>query len=73
MLDLNKEIWEGWSVQDFINSLETEIAMIMSGEDYRRPFKSRGELQAYIIYNQPYYKKPIPEVIDYFAGKYGLE
>lgn len=28
---------------------------------------------AYAISNQPHYKKPIPEVIEYFAYKYGLD
>lgn len=72
MLNYKKEVWEGWTVQDFIDSLQTEIAMIMGGSSYLKPFKSKGELEVYIISNQPYYKKPIPEVIEYFAYKYGL-
>ena len=73
MLNYKKEVWEGWTVQDFIDSLQTEIAMIMGGSSYLKPFKSKGELEAYIISNQPYYKKPIPEVIEYFAYKYWLD
>lgn len=72
MLNYKKEICEGWTVQDFIDSLQTEIAIVMGGGSYIRPFKSRDELAAYIISNQPYYKKPIPEVIEHFACKYGL-
>ncbi len=72
MLNYKKEVWEGWTVQDFIDSLQTEITMIMGGSSYMKPFKSKEELKAYIVSNQPYYKKPIPEVIEYFAYKYGL-
>ncbi len=67
MLNYKKEVWEGWTVQDFIDSLQTEITMIMGGGSYIKPFKSKGELEAYIISNQP-----LPEVIEYFAYKYGL-
>ena len=52
MLNYKKEVWEGWTVQDFIDSLQTEIAMIMGGSSYLKPFKSKEELEAYIISNQ---------------------
>lgn len=72
MLNLKKEIWEGWTVKDFIDSFQSQIAMIMGGSSYVKPFKSKCELEAYLISNQPYYKKSIQEVIEYFAEKYGL-
>ena len=72
ILNYKKEVWEGWTVQDFIDSLQTEVVMIMGGSSYVKPFKNKEELKAYIISNQPYYKKTIPEVIEYFACKYGL-
>lgn len=71
-IDYGREVWEGWTVKDFIDSLQTEIAMIMGGVSYIKPFKSKDELEAYIVSNQPYYKIKIPEVIEYFACKYGL-
>ena len=73
MIDFDKEIWEGWTVKDFIDYFETEIAMIMGGCSYIKPFIDKAHLQLYIISNQPYYKKAIPEVIDYFVDKYGLK
>ena len=47
--------------------------MIMHGESWIFPFKTKAELAAYTRENQPYYKKTIPEVNTYFAKKYGLK
>lgn len=72
MSNLRKEIWEGWSAQDFIDELSDEIDMIMHGESWTPPFKTKAELAKYTKENQPYYKKSIPAVNNYFANKYGL-
>lgn len=72
MANLQREVWEGWTVQNFINELSYEIDMIMSGESFIPPFKTKTELAKYTKENQPYYKKTIPEVNTYFAKKYGL-
>lgn len=72
-IDLNKEIWEGWTVQDFIEELEDPIDMIMSDNSWLEPFKTKAELKKYCMDNQPYYKKAIPEVIEYFANKYNIK
>ena len=45
MLNYKKEVWEGWTVQDFIDSLQTEIAMIMGGSSYLKPLKARENLK----------------------------
>lgn len=68
-----KEIWEGWTPRDFIESLAPEIAMIMTGASWILPFKTAKEMTDYIKKNQPYYKKSIPEVNSYFIHLYGLE
>lgn len=72
-INLNKEIWEGWAVQDFIEELEDPIDMIMSDNSWLEPFKTKAELKKYCIDNQPYYKKYIPEVVEYFANKYNIK
>ena len=72
MYDLQRKIWEGWTVQDFISFLLPEIEAIMSGQSWRNPFKTKRELDCYIMINQPYYKQPIPEANQYFAERYGL-
>lgn len=73
MIDLQKEIWEGWTVLDFIKEVQPELDMIMNGRSYIKPFRNKEEMSWHIVANQPYYKRKIPEVIDYFAEKYGLK
>jgi hypothetical protein len=72
MANLNRVVWEGWTVQNFIDDLYPLIDMVMSGESFIKPFKTKSEMIKFIKENQPYYKKSIPEVNDYFIKKYGL-
>lgn len=67
--DLNKHIWEGWTVQDFINELEPQFNMIKNCQSWQKPFKTREEVKKWCMDNQPYYKKYIKEVVDYFFSK----
>lgn len=64
-INLNKHIWEGWTVQDFINDLEIIINF--------QKFKDKTELKNWCMDNQPYYKKHIPDVVNYFAKKYNIK
>jgi hypothetical protein len=66
----NKHIWEGWTVQDFINELEPTFEMIMSGNSWKQPFKDEKELKTWCMENQPYYKKHIPDVFNHFKNKW---
>ena len=70
MNDLNKHIWEGWTVQDFITELEPTLDMIQNGNSWQKPLKTKTELKSWCMNNQPYYKKYIPEVVNYFIKKY---
>lgn len=72
-IDLTKHIWEGWTVQDFIDSLEDEIEMIMTNQSWKKPFKTREELAKWCMDNQPFYKLEIPYVVDYFCSKYNIK
>ena len=65
----NKHVWEGWTVQDFINELEWLFNMIMSGKSHVKPFNNDKELKKWLMDNQPGYKKHIPEVFKYFKNK----
>lgn len=65
-MNLNKHIWEGWTVQDFINELEPSFKLIMSGQSWQKPFKTSEELKQWCKDNQPYYKKHVPDVFNYF-------
>lgn len=73
MFDMTREIWEGWSPIKFIDYIEPELDMVMSGKSFRKPLKTKKELAFYTASAQPYYKKVIPEVVEYFAEKYGLD
>lgn len=41
MIDLQKHIWEGWTVGDFVERLAPELDRIMSGRSWRRPFTTK--------------------------------
>ena len=72
-MDLNKHVWEGWRVQDFIDELEPQLEMIQSNQSWRKPITTREELKRWCMDNQPYYKRYIPDVVSYFAKKYGIK
>ena len=61
-INMNKHIWEGWTVGSFIKELEIPF-------QYHSKFKSRDEVKKWAMSEQPYYKKYIPEVVDYFWEK----
>lgn len=69
-INLTKHIWEGWTVGDFINELSWQIEMIMNGNTTQKPFTNKKELVEWCASNQPYYKKKIADVNNYFANKY---
>ena len=73
MGNLRRNVWEGWTPQHFIEELSYRVDMIMRGESWQKPFRTKAELSKYLKENQPYYKKSIPEVNAYFARKYGLK
>lgn len=66
---MNKVIWEGWTAQDFVDELEPMFIMTMSGQSWQKPFKTRDEVKRWCMDNQPYYKKCIKGVVDYFFKK----
>ena len=64
-----RHIWEGWTVQSFIDELEPTFNIIMDNNSWQKPFKSKEEVKTWCMDNQPYYKKHIPEVTKYFIQK----
>ena len=73
MNDLNRHIWEGWTVQDFIDQLEPNLDIIQNGNSWQKPFVDKTKLKQWCMDNQPYYKKYIPEVVNYLAKKYNIK
>jgi hypothetical protein len=71
---MNRHIWEGWTVQDFINELEVTFDIIQSNarEFDTSTFKTKQDVKEWCKSEQPYYKKHIPEVCNYFTKKAGL-
>lgn len=73
MADMNRNVWEGWTPQDFINELEPSLDVIMEGKSWQKKFENKKDMVEWIKSNQPYYKKSIPEVNNYFVKKYNLK
>jgi len=73
-MNRNKHIWEGWTVGNFIDDIEPSFDTIQNGNDWglNTKFKNKSELKKWVKNNQPYYKKHIPEVYNYFLKKSGL-
>jgi hypothetical protein len=72
-MDTSKHIWEGWTAQDFINELSDLIEIAVGGESYYKSITTKKELKEFCMDNQPYYKKHIPEVVNYFSKKYNIK
>ena len=69
---MDKEIWEGWTVRDFIEDLKPTLDLIMKGQSWMKPLKTKKELKKWLIENQSYYKKHVPEVYNYFRKAYNI-
>lgn len=74
-VDVEKHIWEGWRVIDFIYHIEPTLEVILSNYrdafyDDKKPFKSKDEFKTWVKMEQPYYGKYIPGVVSYFTRKY---
>jgi len=61
-INMDRIIWESWTVGDFIRELEVEFR-------FHPKFKSKDEVKKWAMENQPYYKKYIPEVVNYYWEK----
>ena len=72
-IDYNKHIWEGWTVQASIDELAPSLSIIMCGNSWRDPIKTKEDLKKWCIDNQPYYKEYVPEIVEHFANKYNLK
>ena len=74
-VNIEKHIWEGWKVIDFINQIEPTLEIILSNHRDsfycdKKPFKSMDEFNSSVKMEQPYYSKYIPGLVSYFTRKY---
>jgi len=65
-MNRDKHIWEGWTVGEFIDDLEIFFEFV------KEDLKTKEDVRTWCASNQPYYKKRIPEVSNYFINKIGL-
>jgi hypothetical protein len=72
-INYNKHIWEGWTVQSFIDELNELVTIGVTGESHFKTIQTKKDLKEFCMSNQPYYKKYIPEVVEYFAQKFDLK
>ena len=73
IMNRDKHIWEGWTVGDFIDELEPSFNAIQNnGGFWFNRFKDKEKLKEWVKSEQPYYKKHIPEVYNYFLQKSNL-
>lgn len=68
-INLDKHIWEGWTVGAFINDLEPMFNQIMGGYSWQKPFTTKEQVKTWCMDNQPGYKKYVPDVVNHFASK----
>lgn len=68
----DRHIYEGWKISDFIEALEPQFNMINQNSSWQKGFESYDNLKKWCKDNQPYYKKHIPEVYNYFKKKVKL-
>ena len=43
-INMDRYVWEGWTVGAFIRELAPQVEMIMSGQSWREPFRNKQEL-----------------------------
>ena len=67
-MNRDKHIYEGWTVGDFIDDLNPTFRMLQNPNipTINEGFKTKDELMDWCMDMQPYYKKHIPEVYNYF-------
>ena len=63
-MNMNKHIWEGWTVGDFVDHLNLTFKF--------KKFKTKQDLKKWCKDEQPYYKKHIPDVYNHFLKLSGL-
>lgn len=66
-VNFDKEIWEGWTVSDFIESVQ----FVVLQKAITNQLHTKQELKDLLKDEQPYYKKHIPDVYNHFINVLG--
>lgn len=72
-INYDRHIYEGWTVQDFIDDLSPTLDMVQNNKSWKSPLTTKSELKDFCKDIQPFYRKHIPEVVDHFAEKFKLK
>ena len=70
-INMDKVIHER-TVKDYIADIEPTLKMVQNGRSWMKPIETRKELKRFCINLQSYYKRYIPEVVNYLAQKYNI-
>jgi hypothetical protein len=70
-MNLQRNVYEGWTPQMFIDELEVLFNMIQNNQSWMPKFTKDDtkRLKQWCIDTQPYYKKHVPEVFNYFKQR----
>ena len=70
-VNFDKHIWEGWTVKSFIDEIEPTFNYIQDNMSHIKKFTKddKDRLKNWLKDFQPYYKKHIPDVFNYFWNK----
>lgn len=71
-VNYSKHIWEGWTVRDFINDIEYSVDITINNYKSRGIVITKDIISRITSYQQPYYKRVIPDVVNYFCNKYNV-
>lgn len=71
-VNYSKHIWEGWTVRDFINDIEYSVDITINDYKSRGIVITKDIISRITSDQQPYYKKIIPDVVNYFCNKYNV-
>ena len=67
-MNRDKHIWEGWTVGDFVDDVEPVFNWTLK-QYGKKHWGNKANLKKWVKDEQPYYKKHIPEVYEYFLTK----
>ncbi len=65
-------VTEGWTVLDYKEYMRKDMDLIMKNKSWIKPFTSKSDLKEYLINYQPFYKKEIKELTNYFLKRYKI-
>lgn len=71
-VNYSKHIWEGWTVRDFINDIEYSVDITINDYKSRGIIITKDIIARITSDQQPYYKRVIPDVVNYFCNKYNI-